>query len=58
MSQEDIEDLKTLTIEEIKGKVKDIRSHLPKDERFLITYSKNFTLSLSNYCQNFCGYCF
>ncbi|MBY8984111.1 MAG: 7,8-didemethyl-8-hydroxy-5-deazariboflavin synthase subunit CofG [Candidatus Lokiarchaeota archaeon] len=58
MSQEEIQVLKTLTIEEIRDKVKDIRSHLPKDERFLITYSKNFTLSLSNYCQNFCGYCF
>ena len=58
MSQEEIEHLKTLTIEKIKEKVKVIRSHLPKDERFFITYSKNFTLSLSNYCQNFCGYCF
>ena len=58
MSQEEIEKLKTLTIEEIKEKVKVIRSHLPKDERFFITYSKNFTLSLSNYCQNFCSYCF
>ncbi|MHA2283383.1 MAG: 7,8-didemethyl-8-hydroxy-5-deazariboflavin synthase subunit CofG [Promethearchaeota archaeon] len=58
MSQEEIDLLKTLTKKEIKEKVKVIRSHLPKDDRFLITYSKNFTLSLSNYCQNFCGYCF
>ena len=27
-------------------------------ERKIITFSKNFTLSLSNYCQNQCGYCF
>ncbi|MHA2037115.1 MAG: 7,8-didemethyl-8-hydroxy-5-deazariboflavin synthase subunit CofG [Promethearchaeota archaeon] len=58
MSQEEIEYLKALPVEDIKNKVKDIKSHLPKDERFLITYSRNFTLSLSNYCQNFCGYCF
>ncbi len=58
MSQEEIGDLNLLTIEEIKRKVKEIRTHLPRDERFFITYSKNFTLSLSNYCQNFCGYCF
>ena len=24
----------------------------------VITFSKNFTISLSNYCQNQCGYCF
>jgi FO synthase subunit 1 len=58
MSQQEINQLINLSIGEIKEKVKDIKSHLPKDERFLITYSKNFTLSLSNYCQNFCGYCF
>ncbi|MFX0071030.1 MAG: 7,8-didemethyl-8-hydroxy-5-deazariboflavin synthase subunit CofG [Candidatus Hermodarchaeota archaeon] len=33
-------------------------AHLPKEERNVITFSKNFTISLSNYCQNQCGYCF
>ena len=31
---------------------------MPVSKRNSITYSKNFTLSLSNYCQNQCGYCF
>ena len=31
---------------------------MPVSKRSSITYSKNFTLSLSNYCQNQCGYCF
>ncbi len=58
MSQREIEYLKNLTLKELRGKIRDIKSQLPKDERFTITYSRNFTLSLSNYCQNFCGYCF
>ena len=58
MSQREIEYLKNLTLKELRGKVRDIKSQLPKDERFTITYSRNFTLSLTNYCQNFCGYCF
>ncbi len=48
----------SLSIKKIKEKVKEIRELLPKEEQNIITYSKNFTISLSNYCQNFCGYCF
>ncbi len=56
--QDNFEQLKNLTLKKIKEKVKDIQSQLPINEQKVITYSKNFTISLSNYCQNFCGYCF
>ena len=49
---------KKLSIKNLKQKVKEIKAQLPKEERNVITYSKNFTISLTNYCQNFCGYCF
>ena len=55
---EKIDYFKNLTIKELKKKIEDIKEELPKEERKLITFSKNFTLSLSNYCQNQCGYCF
>jgi FO synthase subunit 1 len=58
MSQETTDILKNISLRKLKEKVREIKSLLPKDNRFIITYSKNFTLSLSNYCQNFCGYCF
>lgn len=58
MSQEDYNLLKNLTLRKLREKVRELKSNLPKDKQFIITYSKNFTLSLSNYCQNFCGYCF
>ncbi|MFW9894960.1 MAG: 7,8-didemethyl-8-hydroxy-5-deazariboflavin synthase subunit CofG [Candidatus Thorarchaeota archaeon] len=58
MNQAEIESLNNLTLEDLKKEVRVIRSYLPNNERFQITYSKNFTLSLSNYCQNYCGYCF
>jgi FO synthase subunit 1 len=50
--------LKELSIKELKEKVANIKKCLPLEEQKKITYSKNFTISLSNYCQNFCGYCF
>ncbi|MFX1257100.1 MAG: 7,8-didemethyl-8-hydroxy-5-deazariboflavin synthase subunit CofG [Promethearchaeota archaeon] len=49
---------KRLSIAKLKDKVKQIKAQLPKEEQNVITFSKNFTLSLSNYCQNQCGYCF
>ena len=54
----DIDYFNSLSIKKIKEKVKEIKELLPKGEQNIITYSKNFTISLSNYCQNFCGYCF
>ncbi|MFX1316041.1 MAG: 7,8-didemethyl-8-hydroxy-5-deazariboflavin synthase subunit CofG [Promethearchaeota archaeon] len=56
--QEDFKKFKTLTLKQIKEKVIDIKAQLPSHKQKVITYSKNFTLSLSNYCQNQCGYCF
>ncbi len=50
--------LKSLSISDIKEKVRNIKAQLPIEDQKIITYSKNFTLSLSNYCQNQCGYCF
>lgn len=49
---------KSLNLSQIRDKVKEIRMELPQERRTTITYSKNFTLSLSNYCQNQCSYCF
>ncbi len=49
---------KNLTIRKLKEKVREIKSSLPDESRHTITFSKNFTLSLSNYCQNECKYCF
>jgi len=54
----DINSLGSLSLQNIKKKVKQIKDQLPNEEKNKITYSKNFTLSLSNYCQNECGYCF
>jgi len=53
-----INHLKSLNLKRLREKVKDIKAQLPERERKKITYSKNFTLSLSNYCVNQCGYCF
>jgi len=51
----EIERLKTFSIQELKKKINLIKS---QEEHNVITFSKNFTISLSNYCQNQCGYCF
>lgn len=56
-SYSDISYFKDLTIRNLKAKVKEIKAQLPREEQDTITYSKNFTISLSNYCQNQCGYC-
>jgi len=53
-----IKSLKKLTLKQLRGKVKLIRERVPDEEKNVITYSKNFTLSLSNYCINQCGYCY
>ncbi len=53
-----VEELENLTIKKLKVKIESIRTELPREEQKVITFSKNFTLSLSNYCQNQCGYCF
>ncbi len=53
-----VKSFKKLTLKQIKEKVKLVREQLPDAEKKVITYSKNFTLSLSNYCVNQCGYCY
>ena len=55
---EKIDYYKNLSIRKLKEKVREIKSSLPNESRNIITFSKNFTLSLSNYCQNECKYCF
>ncbi|MFX1502003.1 MAG: 7,8-didemethyl-8-hydroxy-5-deazariboflavin synthase subunit CofG [Promethearchaeota archaeon] len=54
----EIKELKKLNLKTLRERVKQIKAELPDEERRIITYSKNFTLSLSNYCVNQCGYCF
>ncbi len=58
MIEKKIKQLISLTIKKLSIKVKDIKDQLPEEDRYVITYSKNFTLSLSTYCINQCGYCF
>ncbi len=50
--------ISNLSIIKLKEKIKNLREDLPKDNRNTITFSKNFTLSLSNYCINQCNYCY
>ena len=54
----EIEYLKTLSLKKLKEKTQEIKSQLPHDEQKVLSYSKNFTLALSNYCENQCVYCF
>lgn len=54
MNKDDINFFKNISLRKLREQVEAIKSHLPKE----ISYSRNFTLSLSNYCQNFCKYCF
>lgn len=58
IKKKDIVNYKDLTLKKLKLKVSEIRNSKSSDERNVISFSKNFTLSLSNYCQNQCGYCF
>ena len=58
MRENKIAQLKNLKLNKIREKVKEIKTELPEEERNVITYSRNFTLSLSNYCVNQCGYCY
>lgn len=53
-----IEELSKLSISKLKERIRLIKEEIPEEKRKIITYSKNFTLSLSNYCSNFCKYCF
>ncbi|MFX1419084.1 MAG: 7,8-didemethyl-8-hydroxy-5-deazariboflavin synthase subunit CofG [Promethearchaeota archaeon] len=58
INQSEIASLTKLKLKQIIEKVKNVKDQLPNDKKKVITYSKNFTLSLSNYCVNQCGYCF
>jgi len=53
-----IDQLEKLTLREIIQKVREIKNELPQNERKIITFSKNFTIPLSNYCINNCSYCY
>jgi 7,8-didemethyl-8-hydroxy-5-deazariboflavin synthase CofG subunit len=48
----------SLSLQELRKKIKDIKTESPHKKRNIITYSRNFTLSLSNYCRNNCKYCY
>ncbi len=53
-----IEKLKSISLRKIQKKVSEITSEFNKEHDKVITYSRNFTISLSNYCLNHCSYCF
>ncbi|MFX1301740.1 MAG: 7,8-didemethyl-8-hydroxy-5-deazariboflavin synthase subunit CofG [Promethearchaeota archaeon] len=54
----EVKSLKKLTLKQIRERVKKVKDKLSINKKNVITYSKNFTLSLSNFCINQCGYCF
>ncbi|MFX1378016.1 MAG: 7,8-didemethyl-8-hydroxy-5-deazariboflavin synthase subunit CofG [Promethearchaeota archaeon] len=56
-NKSEIKSLKKLSLKKLREKVNLVRDQLPIDKKKVITYSKNFTLSISNYCVNQCGYC-
>jgi len=58
ITQKEIPKFKDLSFKKLKLMVQEVRNQKSLEERNLISFSKNFTLSLSNYCQNQCGYCF
>ena len=58
LKEEKIKELKNLSLRKLSELSDAIQNQKPLRERKRITFSKNFTVSLSNYCQNQCGYCF
>ena len=58
ISEKEILKYKDLSLKKLKLMVNEVRNQKSLEVRNLISYSKNFTLSLSNYCENQCGYCY
>jgi FO synthase subunit 1 len=58
LKEDEIIKLKNFSFRKLRELTNDIQNQKPLNERKIITFSKNFTVSLSNYCQNQCGYCF
>ncbi|TFG16566.1 MAG: hypothetical protein EU533_08910, partial [Promethearchaeota archaeon] len=58
INKETITNLQNLSLKKLREISNEIQNQKLVSERKIITFSKNFTLSLSNYCQNQCGYCF
>jgi 7,8-didemethyl-8-hydroxy-5-deazariboflavin synthase len=58
LEEEKIIKLKNLSLRKLRKLSNDVQNQRPLMERKAISFSKNFTISLSNYCQNQCGYCF
>ena len=58
INKETITNLQNSSLKKIRELSNEVQNQKPVNERKIITFSKNFTLSLSNYCQNQCGYCF
>jgi FO synthase subunit 1 len=58
IKEKTISEYKDLSLKKLKLKVSEIQNLKSSEERNVISFSKNFTLSLSNYCQNQCGYCY
>jgi len=56
--KKEIEDFKDISLKRLREKINEIKECLPQEKQNIITYSRNFTLSLSNYCINNCGYCY
>jgi FO synthase subunit 1 len=56
--KKNIKYFKDLSLKHLREKIREIKKALPHEKRKIITYSRNFTISLSNYCRNNCGYCF
>jgi FO synthase subunit 1 len=58
VEEKKIQKLNSLSSAELKENIRALNGQLPEERKNIITYSKNFTLSLSNYCSNACSYCY
>lgn len=58
LNEETITNLKNSSLKKLRELSNEIQNQKPVNEQKLITFSRNFTISLSNYCVNQCGYCF
>jgi FO synthase subunit 1 len=57
ITEREVLKFKNLPFRKLKLMVDEVRNQKSLEEKKLVSFSKNFTLSLSNYCVNRCGYC-
>ncbi len=58
IEKKDLKYWEKISLKQLQEEIKSIKRDLPQEKQNIITYSKNFTISLSNYCRNYCKYCY